>query len=142
MKIMRRADDTELKLPSISELVASGVSIKDAQYKHYRAVLRAIYSPIAFQNCSYAVNDLVKQYKDKPLLPYKMTDADRKKLENNPDYINDIPRYYVPEYDKAVSNIKFDTIVAKEFYNRFMNNDRSLISICDIWNEEYYLIAD
>ena len=39
MKIINRVDNTELKLPSISALVASGVSIKNAQQRQYRAVL-------------------------------------------------------------------------------------------------------
>ena len=142
MKIVNRVDNTELKLPSISALVASGVSIKNAQQRHYRAVLRAVYSPILYPIYSTKMSEFLEKYKDEKLVPYKMTESDKKKLKNNPDYIEDIPRYYVPGYDKAVSNWKLDGILAQEFYSRFMNNDPTLVHVTNLWNETYKLVLD
>ena len=142
MKIINHVDNTELKLPSISALVASGVSIKNAQQRHYRAVLRAVYSPILYPIYSTKMSEFLEKYKDEKLVPYKMTESDKKKLKNNPDYIEDIPRYYVPGYDKAVSNWKLDGILAQEFYSRFMNNDPTLVHVANLWNETYKLVLD
>lgn len=142
MKIINRVDNTELKLPSISALVASGMSIKDAQQKHYKAVLRAVYSPILYPIYSTKMSELIEEYKDTKLVPYKMTDTDKKRLKNDPGYIEDIPKWYVPGYDKAVSNWKLDGILAQEFYARFMNNDPTLVHVANLWNETYKLVLD
>ena len=88
------------------------------------------------------MSELLEKYKDEKLVPYKMTESDKKKLKNNPDYIEDIPRYYVPGYDKAVSNWKLDGILAQEFYSRFMNNDPTLVHVTNLWNETYKLVLD
>lgn len=142
MKIVNRIDGTELELPSVSVLVASGVSIKDAELRHYKAVLRAVYSPIYYPIYSKKMKEVLEKYKNKKLVPYKMTESDRRKLEENPDYIEDIPRYYVPGYDKAVSNWRFDSVLAKEFYSRFMNNERELAYAANSWNKIYKLVLD
>lgn len=142
MKIIDRKTNKELKLPSISELVAGGMSIKKASDKHYKAVLRAVYCPTLYSIYSIKMADYLKKYKNEKLIPYKLTEKDKKKLKNNSDYIEDIPRYYVPGYDKAVSNWKLDGILAQEFYSRFMKNDPALVECANTWNKDYYLVLD
>ena len=142
MKIVDRKTNKELKLPSISELVADGMSIKKASLKHYKAVLRAVYCPTLYAIYSTKMADYLEKYKDEKLVPYELTEMDKKKLKNNPDYIEDIPRYYIPGYDKAVSNWKLDGILAQEFYSRFMKNDPTLVQCANTWNEDYYLVLD
>lgn len=142
MKIIDRKTNKELKLPSISELVAGGMSIKKASDKHYKAVLRAVYCPTLYSLYSIKMNEIIEKYKDVKIVPYEMTESDKRKLAKNPDYIEDIPRYYIPGFDEAASNWRLDGELAREFYSRFMKNDQTLVECANTWNEDYYLVLD
>jgi len=60
-----------------------------------------------------------------------MTEKDKKKIAKNPDAINDIPRFVVSGYDKAVSDSRFDQLIWNEFIERYNANDKDL---CDFIN--------
>lgn len=139
MKIINRETGEEVKIPKVSEMVASGMSVKDAQLRHKKNVLRYIYDGNVFFNYSYAFDNLLKKYGNKKLIPYEMTESQKSRVKNNPNVMLDIPTYYVKGYDKAVSDIKFDTMLATEFYSRFIKGDTSLIPVVNNWNPNYML---
>ncbi len=139
MKIINRETGEEVKIPKVSEMVASGMSVKDAQLRHKRAVLHYIYDSNVFFNYSYALDNLLKKYGKRKLIPYEMTEHQKECIKNNPNAILDIPRYYIKGYDSVVSDTKFDTTLTTEFYFRFMSNDSSLIPVVNNWNPDYML---
>lgn len=85
------------------------------------------------------MNRTLELYKDEPIIPHEITELERKKLKENPDYINDIPKFDVPGYDRIVSNERFERKMISEFYHllisgvpdivAFVNNNHPTIQI-------------
>lgn len=102
-------------------------------------IIRAILSPIynKFMLQSDLLNATVEQYKDEQLKPYVMTERDKVRLVENPDYINDIPRYQVRQFDKVVSDCRFDQKVRNEFFFRYRHNDVRLMNFINDFHPDY-----
>ena len=101
--------------------------------KNRQVLLHTVLSTVYYQFMleSRTLNKVVEKYKNAPLLPYVMTEKDKKKIAKNPDAINDIPRFVVSGYDKAVSDSRFDQLIWNEFIERYNANDKDL---CDFIN--------
>ena len=103
-----------------------------------RKIMRLLFSPYSEQYVDYCeyFKSIIKKYRNEPLVEYKLTDADRRELERNPDYINDIPRYIVKGYDTAVGG-GFDGRARDEFYQRFQNADKEIVKFINNVNPFY-----
>lgn len=103
-----------------------------------------IYSPISpfWSLFSPMIGELTEKYKDVPITEHKMTEVEKRKLEKNPDYINDIPKYEVKGYDKAVSNSRMDQYLAKEFCSLFNNGDETVIKFVNKFNPDFYVVKE
>ena len=86
---------------------------------------------------SNALNIIVERYKFAPLLPYVMTERDKENIAANPDAIEDIPRFIVKGYDKAVSDSRFDQLIREEFVERYNANDEVLCTLINKYHPVY-----
>lgn len=102
---------------------------KQKNIQTYRSIIRYILSPIR-ENYTY-ISDIMQQtiekYKDEKLIKFIPDNHQIKRIFQNPDYLLDVPRYIIKGYDEEVTNIKFDTLVSKEFYKKFIQQDKDLI---------------
>lgn len=98
-----------------------------------------LYSPIAsfYSLVSPKVGQILEKYKNRPLVKHKITNLEKKKLAQNPDYINDIPKYEIKGYDKEVSKSRLDRELATEFYNLFQSGNEIIVKFINKFHPEY-----
>lgn len=103
-----------------------------------RKVLRLLYSPYseAYIDYSELFRQVLKKYENEPLVKYELTESDKVRLKENPDYINDIPRYVVRGFDKAVGS-EFERKLTNEFYERFQRAETEIVKFINDTNLEY-----
>lgn len=97
-----------------------------------REFMSLVYSPIALTYqlfYSKIMLDALEYYKDAPLVEHKITESEKRKLKENPDYALDIPKYEIEGYDDFVSNERLERRISTEFYTRFMTGDRKLVEM-------------
>ena len=97
-----------------------------------REFMSLVYSPVNLQYqlfYSKMILDALEYYRDAPLVEHKITESEKRKLAENPDYAMDIPKYEVEGYDAFVSNERLERQISTEFYTRFMTGDRKLIEL-------------
>lgn len=105
---------------------------RDLIYKVYSSVstLWNLYSPFMGQ--------ILEKYKNVPITKHEMTESEKRKLENNPDYANDIPKYEVKGYDREVSNSRIDKMLSLEFYLLFLDNSKTVIDFINKFHPDFY----
>jgi hypothetical protein len=105
------------------------------------AILRIFYRPCygAFLGISEIMNATLKKYRNAKLIPYKLTEFDKRRIAENPEVLEDLPRMYVPRLDKEISSDKYEAKLKKEFLARFKMEDPVLIK-CLNQNSKYYHI--
>lgn len=109
-----------------------------------RDFVSKVYSPISplWSLFSPMIGKLMEKYKNTPITKHKMTEVEKRKLEKNPDYINDIPKYEVKGYDRAVSNSRMDRYLSDEFYSLFCNADETVIKFVNKFHPDYYVVKE
>lgn len=109
-----------------------------------RDFVSKVYSPIShlWSLFSPMIGELMEKYKNIPITKHKMTEVEKRKLEKNPDYINDIPKYEVKGYDRAVSNSRMDRYLSDEFYSLFYNADETVIKFVNKFHPDYYVVKE
>jgi len=103
-------------------------------------VLSSVYLQFMLESDTLAKE--TAKYKNVPLLPYIMTDKDKEKIALNPDTIEDIPRFIVKGYDKAVSASYFDQKVWDEFITRYNQNDERLCTFINRYHPVFKATLD
>ena len=103
-----------------------------------RNIFKFFYSDYQDSYVDYSIlfEKIMKKYKDAPLVKYKLTQADKNKIAQNPDAIQDIPRYVVKGFDTAVGE-EFNGKLRDEFYNRFMDADDDIVRFINETNDKY-----
>lgn len=106
------------------------------------SIMKSIYSPIscAYDHYSPMINDLIEKYKDNEVVPHVLTSYEQKRLAENPDFINDIPRGDIKGYDKAISHELFERRLKEEFYSLFCNADERIIKCINRHHKDYKAI--
>ena len=79
---------------------------------------------------------LLEKYKDEPLVKYKLNEYDKKRIENDPSYIENIPRYIVKGFDSAIGS-EFESKAREEFYERLKDFDTEVIDFINRTNTVY-----
>lgn len=112
---------------------------KEKVFATRQAILLNLLAPVKddFSLESDTLAEIIDKYKDNPLIEYIPTQAQRTRMESDPEYAMDIPRYIVEGYDDAVSNSRFEQKLCDEFYNRFETQDRRLIRWINKKNPTY-----
>ena len=132
MRFFTKSTNKEVCFFDYDKALASGKTEEEILDSAKRAICGILYTPFgnSYLNYSTKMHELESKYakeiKTGPI-PYKMTEHDKKELAKNPDYINDIPKLYIPGYDKAVSTSHFDTELVNEFYTRLCDDDPEII---------------
>lgn len=113
-----------MKVKAISKETGKEISLKKQ-----RDVTSYILNPIMSQYIfvSPIMNRTLELYKDEPIIPHIMTESERRKLKENPDYVNDIPKFDVPGYDRVVSNERFERKMISEFYHLLISGDLEIV---------------
>ena len=105
---------------------------KEVTFDDRRSFSSVVYAPImtVYQVVySKIIQEAIEYYKDVPLTEHVMTDGEKRKVEKNPDAINDIPKWEIKGYDEFVSNERLDRRISTEFYARFMTGDKKIVEI-------------
>lgn len=110
----------------------------EVEFTSRRQVVNQLYTPHLEEYLDYSpiFLDLIERFKDAPLKKYKMTEADKKRVMENPDAINDIPRYYVPVFDMKVGN-EIDGKLREEFYSGFVYGKKHIIDFINKTSSKY-----
>ena len=82
----------------------------------------------------------LEKYKDAPLLPYIPTDYERECIKKDPSYIELIPRFYIPGYDRAVGSDRIDTRLKVEFYSGWKNDADFILKFINSTNPQYRVV--
>lgn len=110
---------------------------KEIQLVNRRDIMAMVYSPIAIiyqLNYSKIMQEAIEYYKDVPLTEHEITESEKRKLAENPDYALDIPKWEIKGYDDFVSNERLERRLTAEFYGRFMSGDRELIKMINAFH--------
>lgn len=117
---------------------------KEVEFKSSRKLFSELYSPYMEDYLDYSdvFVSILKRFQDAPLVKYRLTESDKKRIEKNPDAINDIPRYYVPGYDRSVGE-EFCAKMRREFYTKFMSGSKVIVRFINDTNRNYcaYLVG-
>lgn len=118
--------------------IISKTTGEQVEFNNSRTFFSELYSPYMEQFLDYSTTfeDILKRYYNSPLVEYVLTDADKRRIEKNPDAINDIPRYYVPGYDRKVGE-EFNGRLRCEFYARFKAGSKGIIQFINDTNTKY-----
>lgn len=111
---------------------------KRSEITNYDELIQTFYTDHADEYLSYSLKfeKILKKYEKAPLVKYKLTEHDKERLKEDPDYINLIPRYVVRGYDDAVGH-KFDKTLKNEFYQGFLDGESKIIDFINNTNETY-----
>ena len=93
-----------------------------------------------FVSISDTLNELIEKYKNVPLKEYIPTDAEKKRMEEDPGYALDIPKYYVPGYDEEVNSTRFEQKIRDEFYTRWENKDNDIYKFINENNRSFKIV--
>ena len=74
------------------------------------------------------------------LVKYTPTVYDLEQLKVNPDHINDMPRWYVPGLDRALSSDELERRMKTEFVSRYDAEDPAIISMVNKYNRAYKIV--
>lgn len=103
-----------------------------------------VYSPVSplWSIFSPMIGRVMKKYENMPITKHKITEVEKRRLEKNPDYINDIPKYEVKGYDRVVSNSRMDNRLSEEFYSLFYDMDEIVIKFINKFHPDYYVVKE
>ena len=112
---------------------------KEKVFTTRQQILLNLMSPMKedFSLESNTLAEVIEKYKDRPLVKYEPTEKKKKKMEEDPEYILDLPRFIIEGYDDVVSNSRFDQKLCDEFYSRFMDHDKVLFDLINRKNPKY-----
>ena len=86
-------------------------------------------------------NKVIEKYRGKAkLVKYTPTVYDLEQLKVNPDHINDMPRWYVPGLDRALSSDELERRMKTEFVSRYDAEDPVIISMVNKYNRAYKIV--
>lgn len=105
-------------------------------------ILRCLYHPCygRWLSISHEYAQVLKRYEGRAkLVKYKLTEYDKAQIVKNPDYALDLPRWYVPGLDRALSSDLFEKKMRDEFISRFDAEDEELIKMTNTYNHQYKL---
>lgn len=141
MKIIERISGIEIN--PFAEIVCDKNKTKEQIEKDYKnAVLKLFYNPYYSQYLAFSplMIALVEKYKDVPLTKYEPTDYEKKLIEENPAYAENIPEYYVPGFDRIVGGATMDGKLKNEFYDGWMNQKDFVFRFVNSCNRNYHIV--
>jgi glycerophosphoryl diester phosphodiesterase len=117
----------------------TGEKLNSKKAKNRFKILLEVLNPVypEYMMISSTLNALIDEYKNAELQPYIPTKSDYEHIKRDPDFALDIPKYYVPEYDKIVSSSKFDDKIRQEFISRCNIGDPNICIFIEKYNHDF-----
>lgn len=140
MKIIERISGREVN--PFKDIFSGSKKTEDQISSDYKsAVLKTFYNPYYAQYLAFSplMIELVEKYKDVPLTKYEPTDYEKKLMEENPDYAENIPEYYVPGFDRVAGGATMDGKLKNEFFNGWLNEEDYAIRFVNSCNKYYHI---
>lgn len=143
LKVYNRSTGEEMAVNIDDIMRVEKKTYNQAEATHYQRTYVLLCSPCygKWMDVSEEYNKVIEKYRGKAkLVKYTPTVYDLEQLKVNPDHINDMPRWYVPGLDRALSSDELERRMKTEFVSRYDAEDPVIISMVNNYNRTYKIV--
>lgn len=143
LKVYNRSTGEEMAVNIEDIMRVEKKTYNQAEATHYQRTYVLLCNPCygKWMDVSEEYNKVIEKYRGKAkLVKYTPTVYDLEQLKVNPDHINDIPRWYVPGLDRALSSDELERRMKTEFVSRYDAEDPVIISMVNKYNRAYKIV--
>lgn len=143
LKVYNRSTGEEMAVNIEDIMRVEKKTYAQAEATHYQRTYVLLCNPCygKWMDVSEEYNKVIEKYRGKAkLVKYTPTVYDLEQLKVNPDHINDMPRWYVPGLDRALSSDELERRMKTEFVSRYDAEDPVIISMVNKYNRTYKIV--
>lgn len=143
LKVYNRSTGEEMAVNIEDIMRVEKKTYNQAEATHYQRTYVLLCNPCygKWMDVSEEYNKVIEKYRGKAkLVKYTPTVYDLEQLKVNPDHINDMPRWYVPGLDRALSSDELERRMKTEFVSRYDAEDPVIISMVNKYNRAYKIV--
>lgn len=143
LKVYNRSTGEEMAVNIEDIMRVEKKTYNQAEATHYQRTYVLLCNPCygKWMDVSEEYNKVIEKYRGKAkLVKYTPTVYDLEQLKVNPDHINDMPRWYVPGLDRALSSDELERKMKTEFVSRYDAEDPVIISMVNNYNRTYKIV--
>lgn len=143
LKVYNRSTGEEMAVNIEDIMRVEKKTYAQAEATHYQRTYVLLCNPCygKWMDVSEEYNKVIDKYRGKAkLVKYTPTVYDLEQLKVNPDHINDMPRWYVPGLDRALSSDELERRMKTEFVSRYDAEDPAIISMVNKYNRSYKIV--
>lgn len=143
LKVYNRSTGEEMAVNIEDIMRVEKKTYNQAEATHYQRTYVLLCNPCygKWMDVSEEYNKVIDKYRGKAkLVKYTPTVYDLEQLKVNPDHINDMPRWYVPGLDRALSSDELERRMKTEFVSRYDAEDPAIISMVNKYNRSYRIV--
>lgn len=143
LKVYSRSTGEEMAVNIEDIMRVEKKTYAQAEATHYQRTYVLLCNPCygKWMDVSEEYNKVIDKYRGKAkLVKYTPTVYDLEQLKVNPDHINDMPRWYVPGLDRALSSDELERRMKTEFVSRYDAEDPAIISMVNKYNRSYKIV--
>lgn len=143
LKVYNRSTGEEMAVNIEDIMRVEKKTYAQAENTHYQRTYVLLCNPCygKWMDVSEEYNKVIDKYRGKAkLVKYVPTVYDLEQLKVNPDHINDMPRWYVPGLDRALSSDELERRMKTEFVSRYDAEDQEIISMVNKYNRTYKIV--
>ena len=143
LKVYNRSTGEEMAVNIEDIMRVEKKTYNQAEATHYQRTYVLLCNPCygKWMDISEEYNKVIEKYRGKAkLVKYTPTVYDLEQLKVNPDHINDMPRWYVPGLDRALSSDELERRMKTEFVSRYDAEDPVIISMVNNYNRTYKIV--
>ena len=143
LKVYSRSTGEEMAVNIEDIMRVEKKTYNQAEATHYQRTYVLLCNPCygKWMDVSEEYNKVIDKYRGKAkLVKYTPTVYDLEQLKVNPDHINDMPRWYVPGLDRALSSDELERRMKTEFVSRYDAEDPVIISMVNKYNRAYKIV--
>ena len=143
LKVYSRSTGEEMAVNIEDIMRVEKKTYTQAEATHYQRTYVLLCNPCygKWMDVSDEYNKVIEKYRGKAkLVKYTPTVYDLEQLKVNPDHINDMPRWYVPGLDRALSSDELERRMKTEFVSRYDAEDPAIISMVNKYNRAYKIV--
>ena len=143
LKVYNRSTGEEMAVNIDDIMRVEKKTYNQAEATHYQRTYVLLCNPCygKWMDVSEEYNKVIEKYRGKAkLVKYTPTVYDLEQLKVNPDHINDMPRWYVPGLDRALSSDELERRMKTEFVSRYDAEDPVIISMVNNYNRTYKIV--
>lgn len=143
LKVYNRSTGEEMAVNIEDIMRVEKKTYNQAEATHYQRTYVLLCNPCygKWMDVSEEYNKVIEKYRGKAkLVKYTPTVYDLEQLKVNPDHINDMPRWYVPGLDRALSSDELERRMKTEFVSRYDAEDPVIISMVNNYNRAYKIV--